>query len=118
MEIGYGLEQTVHGYSAKKYVGMGKPIGLAPGGLIGQSDPISGIQPIAWLELETSNVPLAHGNASSGIFSLAFRDEQYGMAVGGDYTKPDESTGTAPGPPTEASIGSQPRNRPTATAPL
>jgi photosystem II stability/assembly factor-like uncharacterized protein len=73
----------------------GKPIGFTPGGLIGQSDPISGIQPIAWLELEISNVPLAQGNASSGIFSLAFRDEHHGMAVGGDYSKPSESAGTA-----------------------
>jgi photosystem II stability/assembly factor-like uncharacterized protein len=40
-------------------------------------------------------VPLASGSDASGVFSLAFRDEQHGMAVGGDYTKPNESTGTA-----------------------
>lgn len=40
-------------------------------------------------------VPLASGTEASGIFSLTFRDEQHGMAVGGDYTKPNESTGTA-----------------------
>jgi photosystem II stability/assembly factor-like uncharacterized protein len=39
-------------------------------------------------------VPLATGKAA-GIFSLAFRDEQHGLAVGGDYTKPNESAGTA-----------------------
>lgn len=39
-------------------------------------------------------VPLASGKAA-GVFSLGFRDEQHGMAVGGDYTKPNESTGTA-----------------------
>ena len=40
-------------------------------------------------------VPVASGNDSSGVFSLAFRDAQHGVAVGGDYKKPDESPGTA-----------------------
>jgi photosystem II stability/assembly factor-like uncharacterized protein len=40
-------------------------------------------------------VPLASGTDASGVFSLAFRDEQHGLAVGGDYTKPSESAGTA-----------------------
>lgn len=40
-------------------------------------------------------VPMAGGSASSGIFSLVFRDAIHGMAVGGDYTKPNESAGTA-----------------------
>lgn len=39
-------------------------------------------------------VPLASGD-TSGVFSLAFRDTKYGIAVGGDYQKPDESSGTA-----------------------
>jgi len=30
-------------------------------------------------------------NASSGIFSLAFRDAKNGVAVGGDYQKPETS---------------------------
>ena len=41
------------------------------------------------------SVPLASGNESSGVFSLAFRDLKHGVAVGGDYKKPDESSGTA-----------------------
>ncbi len=40
-------------------------------------------------------VPVASGNDSSGVFSLAFRDTQRGVAVGGDYKKPDDSSGTA-----------------------
>jgi hypothetical protein len=40
-------------------------------------------------------VPLTGGNESSGIFSLHFRDLQHGSVVGGDYTKPNESAGTA-----------------------
>jgi photosystem II stability/assembly factor-like uncharacterized protein len=40
-------------------------------------------------------VPVASGNDSSGVFSLAFRNQQLGMAVGGDYQKPGVSSGTA-----------------------
>jgi photosystem II stability/assembly factor-like uncharacterized protein len=40
-------------------------------------------------------VPLASGTDSSGVFSLAFRDQDHGVAVGGDYKKPNESNGTA-----------------------
>jgi photosystem II stability/assembly factor-like uncharacterized protein len=39
--------------------------------------------------------PLASGNDSSGVFSVAFRDREHGIAVGGDYRKPTESSGTA-----------------------
>ncbi len=42
-----------------------------------------------------TGVPLASGNDSSGVFSLGFRDQNHGIAVGGDYRKPDESSGTA-----------------------
>jgi photosystem II stability/assembly factor-like uncharacterized protein len=42
-----------------------------------------------------THVPLAGQNDSSGIFSLVFRDNQHGLAVGGDYKKPIESKGTA-----------------------
>lgn len=42
-----------------------------------------------------NSVPIAGNSSSSGVFSLAFRDDQHGMAVGGDYTKPNESAGTA-----------------------
>ncbi len=40
-------------------------------------------------------VPLAGGADSTGIFSLAFRSPQIGIAVGGDYQKPDSTVGTA-----------------------
>jgi photosystem II stability/assembly factor-like uncharacterized protein len=42
-------------------------------------------------------VPMAGGSASSGIFSLAFSNPVvpwHGIAVGGDYLKPNESAGT------------------------
>jgi len=40
-------------------------------------------------------VPIAGGSESAGIFSLASGSVSFRLAVGGDYTKPDESTATA-----------------------
>jgi photosystem II stability/assembly factor-like uncharacterized protein len=47
---------------------------------------------VTWQSAQT---PLASGNDSSGVFSLAFRDQKHGIAVGGDYRKPAETAGTA-----------------------
>jgi photosystem II stability/assembly factor-like uncharacterized protein len=44
---------------------------------------------------ESAQTPLASGNVSSGVFSLAFRDQKHGIAVGGDYRRPNEATGNA-----------------------
>lgn len=38
---------------------------------------------------EVSDTPLVAGSASSGVFSIAFRDAQHGMIVGGDYRDPE-----------------------------
>lgn len=40
-------------------------------------------------------LPLATGGESKGAFSVWFRDEMRGVAVGGDYQKPQEAAGTA-----------------------
>ncbi len=40
-------------------------------------------------------VPVAGGDETSGIFSLAFRDLKHGIAVGGNSAKPEQSAGTA-----------------------
>jgi photosystem II stability/assembly factor-like uncharacterized protein len=40
-------------------------------------------------------VPLAGGADSAGVFSLALRDNLHGIAVGGDYRKPQQTAGTA-----------------------
>jgi photosystem II stability/assembly factor-like uncharacterized protein len=45
----------------------------------------------AWTAVQT---PMASGNASSGIFSLACHD-RYVIAVGGDYRNPDRADGVA-----------------------
>jgi photosystem II stability/assembly factor-like uncharacterized protein len=47
------------------------------------------------VEWQSGQTPLASGNDSSGVFSIAFRDQRHGIAVGGDYRKPQEPSGTA-----------------------
>lgn len=42
-----------------------------------------------------TSVPIAGGSDSSGIFSLYFRTLKIGVAVGGDYKKPNDPTRTA-----------------------
>ena len=41
----------------------------------------------AMSDWQSAQTPLASGNDSSGVFSLAFRDQKHGIAVGGDYRK-------------------------------
>lgn len=38
--------------------------------------------------------PLRHDSENAGIFSIAFSDARHGVAVGGDFTKPGDATGT------------------------
>jgi len=38
----------------------------------------------------TARTPIRSDSASAGIFSLAFSEKQYGIAVGGDYNKPKD----------------------------
>jgi photosystem II stability/assembly factor-like uncharacterized protein len=45
-----------------------------------------------WLPVKA---PLDGSTAASGVFSLCFRDSQNGVAVGGNYEKPDQTSGTA-----------------------
>lgn len=42
---------------------------------------------------QVSETPMRPGNASSGLFSMAFRDAKNGIAVGGDYAHPSDSPG-------------------------
>jgi photosystem II stability/assembly factor-like uncharacterized protein len=37
------------------------------------------------------DTPIAAGNPSSGLFSLAFADQDHGVAVGGDYKSPERA---------------------------
>lgn len=65
------------------------------GGIAGLPDPLSMQVPVSWVPWQSAFAPVANGRASAGIFSLAFRDAQHGMAVGGDYARPNEAKGTA-----------------------
>ncbi|HLW76591.1 MAG TPA: hypothetical protein VKS01_06385, partial [Bryobacteraceae bacterium] len=40
-----------------------------------------------------TKTPIRNDSASAGIFSIAFSDAKHGMAVGGDYNQPTETTG-------------------------
>jgi photosystem II stability/assembly factor-like uncharacterized protein len=42
-----------------------------------------------------SDTPIMAGTDSAGIFSIAFRDRNHGMIVGGDYRKPNDTGATA-----------------------
>ena len=42
-----------------------------------------------------SKTPILAGTDSAGIFSIAFRDRNHGMIVGGDYRKPNDPGATA-----------------------
>lgn len=44
---------------------------------------------------EAGDTPVAAGVESAGAFSIAFRDADHGLIVGGDYRKPDETGATA-----------------------
>jgi photosystem II stability/assembly factor-like uncharacterized protein len=44
---------------------------------------------------KSATVPLAGGTESTGVFSLGYRDQDHGVAVGGDYQKPNDRAGTA-----------------------
>ena len=65
--------------------------------LIAQTNPASCFR--GGLRFDREKLPLAGNSASAGIFSLATNTPGYDrftvIAVGGDYTKPNESTGTA-----------------------
>lgn len=61
----------------------------------GAVDPLSGVCGLPWNDFENSQVPINHSAESAGIFSLCFQSATVGMAVGGDYTKPDDAHLTA-----------------------
>lgn len=42
-----------------------------------------------------SETPISAGSESAGIFSIAFRDRDHGMIVGGDHRKPKDTGATA-----------------------
>ena len=61
----------------------------------GAFDPISHTCGIPWMDWTSTNTPLKAPGPSAGIFSLVFRTPKVGIAVGGDYQKPDQATSNA-----------------------
>jgi photosystem II stability/assembly factor-like uncharacterized protein len=61
----------------------------------GAIDPISHTCGIPWTDWTNTSTPLSTANQSAGIFSLAFRTPAIGIAVGGDYQKPDQASANA-----------------------
>ncbi len=50
------------------------------------SDPAKSIHEGGW---SSQSLPIRSGQASQGIFSVAFRDSNHGIAIGGDYSDPE-----------------------------
>ena len=61
--------------------------GFEAGYCAGAVDGVSGSCGIPWVDWVSASVPLARGADAAGIFSLAFRDADHGVAVGGDYSQ-------------------------------
>jgi hypothetical protein len=66
-----------------------------PAACAGQIDPYSQRCGLPWVDFTNTTAPLASHGDSAGIFSLLFINATLGIAVGGDYKKPDDSTSTA-----------------------
>jgi hypothetical protein len=59
----------------------------------GAVDTLSHSCGIPWIDWTvTDNTPLTTSGDTSGVFSIHFRDPEKGIAVGGDYQKPDLNT--------------------------
>jgi photosystem II stability/assembly factor-like uncharacterized protein len=90
-EAGFAASNTaVYVFGSRRYV-------LVTGG---KSGPRALLSPLLAYVDSTKDclavpLPLAGGNESSGAFSVAFRDVDHGVVVGGDYKKPDSREGTA-----------------------
>ena len=61
----------------------------------GAVDPVSNECGQPWIDFQNSIAPIIHSSISAGIFAVYFQTASLGIAVGGDYRKPDDSNGTA-----------------------
>ena len=61
----------------------------------GALDPTSHTCGIPWVDWTSTKTPLTAISPTAGIFSIVFRTEAVGIAVGGDYQKPEDAQLTA-----------------------
>ncbi len=61
----------------------------------GQIDPTSGECGQPWIDFHNATAPIVHTSPSAGIFSVNFRSASVGVAVGGDYVKPNDAVAIA-----------------------
>ena len=61
---------------------------IASGGMKARIFKFNWNNPFSWQVYET---PFVQGNSTSGIYSIDFYDSNFGIAVGGDYTKQEEN---------------------------
>ena len=66
----------------------GNKVWIATGGMKARIFKFSWSDPMKW---ETFETPFIQGTASTGIYSIDFYDKNFGIAVGGDYTKQAEN---------------------------
>ncbi len=72
-----------------------KATSLQYGICAGALDPVSHTCGIPWTDWTNTSTPLSSTSPTAGIFSLQFRTPAIGVAVGGDYQKPNQSASTA-----------------------
>ena len=61
----------------------------------GVLDPFSHACGIPWTDWTNTSTPLSAASPTAGIFSLSFRSARIGIAVGGDYQRPDQARANA-----------------------
>ncbi len=76
--------------------GANSKLSTAPApALGGQADSISGEPGQPWTGFKSFIAPINHAAPSAGIFSLFFRSDAVGVAVGGDFKAPEDGRATA-----------------------
>ena len=90
-----GLPQPVEGEAG--FAASGTNVAVGPGGhaWIGTGGQVARVLRTTdggktW---EVAPSPLRQGSPSTGIFSIAFRDDHHGLIAGGDYLEPENPTG-------------------------
>lgn len=88
----YPISDRAPGEQARHQIWFGASAGWLYGLQLAPLQLVSSAGPAGCVHLK---VLRASQGAASGIFALGFRDADHGVAVGGDYTKPRSSAGSA-----------------------